>query len=114
MARLDAAAVTANKKVLLHPAKSREVVASSNEVAIKVGDFHGLLGIDGGREALEQRRWADAATEARTQMLEVGGEGVDAALRLGGEGLDRAKSVTGRLSKRIGELPSRRRGDVED
>ena len=65
MARMDAAAGTANAKVLLHPTKSRAVVQSSNHVAIAVDDFHGRLGIESGRQSLEARRWVDAATEVR-------------------------------------------------
>jgi hypothetical protein len=44
LARMDAAAGTANMKVLLHPTTSRAVVDSSNHVAIAVVDFHGRLG----------------------------------------------------------------------
>lgn len=109
MARMDTAAGTANTKVLLHPGASREVVHSSNHVATAVTDFHGLLGIDRGRESLEAKRWADAATEARDKALETGADGVDAARRLGNETVDRAKSATGKLSSRITGF--RRRGD---
>ncbi len=48
MARMDAAAGTANSKVLLHPTTSPAVVQSSNHVAIAVVDFHGRLGIERG------------------------------------------------------------------
>jgi len=72
MARMDAAAGTANTKVLLHPTKSPAVVHSSNHVAIAVVDFHGRLGIERGRQSLEARRWVDAAAEARDKALETG------------------------------------------
>ncbi|MEV0286822.1 hypothetical protein AB0H36_22130 [Kribbella sp. NPDC050820] len=114
MARMDAAAGTANTKVLLHPTNSREVVQASNHVAIAVVDFHGRLGIEGGRESLEARRWADAATEVRDKALEAGADGVDAARRLGNETFDRAKSVTGRLPSRITGRALRRRDDNEE
>ena len=74
MARMDAAAGTANTKVLLHPTTSRAVVHSSNHVAIAVVDFHGRLGIESGRQSLEARRWADAAAEVRDKALETGAE----------------------------------------
>jgi hypothetical protein len=96
---------------LLHPTASRDVVHSSNHVANAVVDFHGRLGIEGGRESLEARRWADAATEVTDKALEVGADGVDAARRLGNETLDRTKSVTGMLSSRITERAFRRRRD---
>lgn len=93
IARMDAAAATANAKVLLHPTASRAVVYSSNYVATGVVDFHGRLGIGDTRESLEARRWLDAVAEVRDKALETGSEGIDAAGRLGTETLDRAKSV---------------------
>jgi hypothetical protein len=44
MARMDAAAGTANTKVLLHPATSPAVVQSREHVASVVADFHGRMG----------------------------------------------------------------------
>jgi hypothetical protein len=55
MARMDAAAGTANEKVLLHATTSRAVVHSSLHVAIAVVDFHGRLGIERGRQSLRCR-----------------------------------------------------------
>jgi hypothetical protein len=114
MARMDAAAGTANTKVLLHPTAPRAVVHSTNHVAADVLEFHGRLGIERGRQSLEARRWVDAAAEARDKALETGAEGVDAARRLGNETVDRARSVTGKLSSGIGERVRRRRGDDEE
>jgi predicted transcriptional regulator len=114
LARMEAAAGTANAKVLLHPSASRSVVQSSNEVAVAVVDFHGHLGIERGREALEARRWGDAAAEVRNKVLVTGAEGVDAAKNLGNETLGRAKSVTAKLSSGIAERAGRRRTDGED
>ncbi|MGW5265013.1 hypothetical protein ACWEQG_28910 [Microbispora sp. NPDC004025] len=122
MARMEAAAGTANAKVLLHPTASRAVVQSSDQVAIAVVDFHGRLGIERDRRSLEARRWVDAAAEVRDKVLETGAEvrdkvletgaeGVDVARQLGNETLDRARSVTGRLSSGIAERALRRRGD---
>ena len=114
MGRMDAAAERANTKVLLHPASSRDVVLSSNHVAIAVGDFHGRLGIESGRQFLEARRWADAATEVRSKVLETGADGVGAARRLGTDTLGRARSAPGKFSRRIAERPLRRRGHGEE
>ncbi len=114
MARMGAAAGMANTKVLMNPAQAPAVVQSSNHVAIAVGDFHGRLGIERGRQSVEARRWADAATEVRDKALETGADGVAAARRLGDETLDRARSVTGKLSSRIAERALRRRGDDEE
>ena len=114
MARVDAAVGTANTKVLLHPTASPAVVHSGNHVAIAVVDFHGRLGIERGRQALDARRWVDAAAEARDKVLETGAEGVNAARRLGHETVGRARSVTGKVSSGIAERVLRRRGDHEE
>lgn len=114
MARMDAAAGTANTKVLLHPTTSRDVVHSRNQVSIAVVDFQGRLGIERDRQSLEARRWADAATEARDKALDAGSDGVDAARRLGNETLGRAKSATGKVSSRIAGRALRRRSDDEE
>jgi hypothetical protein len=114
MARVDAAASTANTKVLLHPTASPAVVQSGNDVAIAVADFHGRLGIERGRQSLDARRWADAAAETRDNMLETGAEGVNAARRLGNGTLDRARSVTGKLASGNAGRMLRRRGDDQE
>lgn len=113
LTRIDSAAGTANTKVLLHPASSRAVVQSSNQVVTAVVDFHGRLGIEDDRQALEARRWLDAVTEVKDKALETGAEGVDAARRLGNGTLDRARSVTGRLSGEIATRTLRARSDDE-
>jgi hypothetical protein len=86
----------------MHPGKAPAVVQSSNRVSGAIIDFHGRLGIESGRQALEAKRWVDAAVEVRSKALETGTEGFDAARHLGSETLDRAKSATDRLSGRIG------------
>ncbi|WP_329223879.1 hypothetical protein OG352_18275 [Streptomyces sp. NBC_01485] len=114
VARMSAAADTANAKVLLHPTKSPAVVQSSNHVATGVGDFHGRLGIESGRQSSDARRWVDAAAEARNKALETGAKGVGAARSFGNGTLDRASSVKGKLSSGIAERASRWRGNEED
>jgi hypothetical protein len=114
MARMDAAAGTANTKVLLHPATSPAVVQSREHVASVVADFHGRLGIESGRQSLEAKRWVDAASEVRDKVLETGAERVDVSRRLGNEALDRARSVQGRLSSGIAERALRRRGGEDE
>src|SRR4051794_13553668 len=51
LTRMDAAAGTANAKVLLNPIQSPAVVRSREHVAIAVTDFHGLLGIESGGQS---------------------------------------------------------------
>jgi hypothetical protein len=114
MARMDAAAGTANAKVLLHPTTSAAVVQSGEHVAGAVVDFHGRLGIESGRQSLEAKRWLDAATEVRDKVLETGAERVEVSRRLGNEALDRARSVPGRFSSGIAERALRRRGGQDE
>lgn len=109
-ARLDAAAAWANAKVLMHPAKSREVVLASNHVGIAVGEFHGRLGINSVRQSVEARPWAEAAAQVRAKALETSGDGVDAVRRLGKGTARTAKSAGGEVSRRVGERPFLRRG----
>jgi hypothetical protein len=114
MARMEAAAGTANTKVLLHPTTSPALVQSSNQVAISVVDFHGVLGIERGRESVEARRWLNAAAEMRDKVFETGAEGVAAGRQLGNQTLNRAKSLTGRISGGIVERVHRQRGNDEE
>ena len=111
LARMEAAAGTANAKVLLHPTTSPAVVQSSKHVAAGVYDFHERLGIESGHQSSEARRWVDAASEARDKALETGTKGVDAAKGLGNKTLDRANSVKGKLASGFAERARRRRGE---
>lgn len=114
VARMNAAADTANAKVLLHPTKSPAIVQSSNHVATGIHDFHGRLGIESGRRQSDARRWVHAAAEARDKALETGAKGVGVARSLGNETLDRAGSMKGKVSGGIAGLARRRRGDEEE
>ncbi|MFA1538060.1 hypothetical protein [Actinomadura monticuli] len=113
VARMDAAAGTANAKVLLHPTKSPAVVQASNHVATGVHDFHGRLGIESAERSAEARRWADAAAQVRDKALETGAKGVDVARSRGNETLHRANSVKDKLSSEITERARRLRGDEQ-
>jgi hypothetical protein len=110
LARMDLAASRANSKALLHPQSARAVVLSSNNVGSAVIDFQGLLGIERDRQALEARRWVDAASEMRDKVLETGSDGIDSAKRLGNETLVRTKSVSGKaVETGSGSLDAARR-----
>lgn len=136
MARMDAAAGTANAKVLLNPTTSRAVVHSTNHVATTVVDFHGRLGIGRDRQSWDARRWLDAAvevrdkvletgtevrdkvldsgTEVKDKVLETGAEGVGVASRFGVEAFGRAKSMMGKVSGEIAERAQRQLGSKEE
>ncbi|MGW4647074.1 hypothetical protein [Kitasatospora sp. NPDC004289] len=82
MARMDAAADTANSNVLLHLPAHRTVVGSINRAGIAVDGFHRPLGIESGRRSLEVTRWWDAArdpAQLKNATAEVGRKGGMAA-----------------------------------
>lgn len=125
MSRMDAAAGTANAKVLLNPASSRAVVRSTNQVATTVVDFTGRLGIERIRKLRSARRWLDAAVEVRDKalvtgaevkekVLETGAEGVGVASRIGMQAFGRARSMMGRASGEITERAQRQLGSREE
>ncbi|WP_129336312.1 hypothetical protein [Cellulomonas endophytica] len=109
LSRIDAAAGTANAKVLLHPGKSHVVVRTSNRIGDSVVALHEALGITDGRESVEARRWRDAAAEMRDDALDRGADGFDAAKNLGAEALGRARAVGGKASSGIGARLTRLR-----
>ncbi|MEJ3406116.1 hypothetical protein WDJ51_15380 [Rathayibacter sp. YIM 133350] len=120
LARMDAAAATANSKVLLHPLKPGEVVRSSNEVGADMLAFHETLGIADSRVTLERKRWAIAAIEARDNVRETGAAGVQIAGKLGAQGagavasfsVDAAHAVQGAAGDVTRNVISKlRRGD---
>lgn len=103
MARLDAAVGLANAQVLLHPVASKAVAGATNEVARRVLAFNEVIGAESSREALEAKRWSEAATEVRDGMVAAGAEGVETAKRIGGATFDKAKAVTGKVAKGVAE-----------
>lgn len=109
IARLDAAAARGNTRVLRHPTRARDVVHASNQVGAAVLEFHERLGIEGGRETVEARRWAEAAAEVGARAIKAGSDGVDAAQRLGTGTVRRARAAPSEVSKRVGERPFLRR-----
>ncbi|MBB2942682.1 hypothetical protein FB565_002395 [Actinoplanes lutulentus] len=136
LARMDAAAGTANAKVLLNPTSSRAVVHSTNHVATTVVEFNGRLGIERDRQSWNARRWLEAAVEVRDKVLdtgaevrdkvidtgttvgdkvlETGAEGVGAASRFGVKAFGRAKSMMGKVSGEIAGQAQRQLGSKEE
>jgi len=111
ISRIDDAAGTANRKVLLHPGKATSVVSSSNTVAGAVADFQGRLGIECDRNNLEARRWLEAAVEVRDKMRAGGAAGVTAARHASSQTVGTARSVTGAAAIEINQRLHRRRED---
>jgi hypothetical protein len=125
LARMDAAAGTANAKVLLNPTTAGAVVRSTNHVATTVVEFNGRLGIGADRQSRDARRWLDAAVEVRDKVvetgtevtgkvLETGAEGVGVAGRFGAGAFGRAKSMMGKVSGEITDRAQRQLGSKEE
>lgn len=107
LARMAAAASTANAKVLLHPTSAPAVVLSSNRASAAIVEFQGRLGIEQAGASTDARRWVEAATEARDRAIVTGTAGVDVARALGGETAQWARTVAGRLSSTVAERARR-------
>lgn len=110
LARMNAAASSANLKVLLHPTTAPAIVESRNAVAIDVHDFHGLLGIESGHESADATRWVDAAGEQWDKARQTGSEGVDTVKQFSSDALGHAKSARDKISNKF---TRRRSGEGE-
>jgi hypothetical protein len=107
--RMDAAAGTANAKVLLNPFDSRAIVGSSNRAATGVVRFNGLLGVADERESLEARPWLVAVGDAWDAARDQGVEGAAAARRLGAAAFGRGRAAADGLQLKLAEGALRRR-----
>lgn len=108
--RMEAAANTANSKVLFNPIQSPAVIKSSNHVVEGVEEFHGLLEIEGSLQSADARRWRDAASDRWDTTFESGVAGIGTVKSFGGSTLGHAKSATGKLSGKLSGRKLRRRG----
>ncbi|MBU2665415.1 hypothetical protein KOI35_18060 [Actinoplanes bogorensis] len=96
LARMDTAARTANKRVLLNPVSSPAVVRSSNRVMAGVLDFRDWLGIENSQETRKVRRWLDAAGDGVNAALNTGRGALDATVHHGGRALTATAQHSGR------------------
>ncbi len=108
--RMEAAANTANSKVLFNPIQSPAVIKSSNHVVEGVEEFHGLLEIEGSLQSADARRWRDAASDRWDTTFESGVAGIGTVKSFGGSTLGHAKSATGKLSGKLSGRKLHRRG----
>lgn len=108
LARMDAAAGTANEKVLLHPIKSGAVVRSGNEVGTDVVTFNERLGIEEARESIAAKQWRVAVSEVRDKVVGTGADGVEAVKVFSLKTFEGAKSAGEKLSREVARrLPHR-------
>ena len=83
------------------------MVRSTNDVVGEVVSFHGVLGIEGDRQLVEERRWTQAADDVRVRALDSGAEGLRAGRQLGAATFSRAKSVSGNVTGGVAERTQR-------
>ena len=114
VARIQAAAGTANSRVLFNPIQSPAVVQASTSITASVGDFHERLGIGASRQSVETRRWAAAAAEVRDRARTKGADAVGAGKRIGTETRELATSATDKVTRRVIERTRSRRQPNED
>jgi hypothetical protein len=109
LSRMDTAAAGANEQVLFHPLKSGRVVRSGNEVASDVVIFQERLGIEVDRSVIDTKPWREAVGDARDDVVETGGRGVEVARKLGMRSFEAGKAGRGKLTEATVErLPWRR------
>jgi hypothetical protein len=101
----------ANFKVLLNPFSSRGIVHATNSVAVDVGTLHGVLGIERELQAIEAKRWVEAAEGARDTVVEHGSQGVASAIRLKDSMLDKARRAVNEVAEDVAKRTAR---DSED
>lgn len=113
LARMDAAALSANRQVLFHPLKSGTVVRSGNELAADVIVFHERLGIEAAREPMHAKPWRVAVGEAKDATIETGGKAATAVAEFGVRSFDGAKAGVKTLSTVVAEQLPRRRHSTD-
>ncbi len=112
--RMDAAADSANNKVLFHPIKAGTIVRYGNEVAGDVLVFHERLGIDSERDAIAAKPWRTAVGEARDGAVETGQRGMSAATRFSVKTFESVKSGAEKIASDVAErLPLRRHDKLD-
>ncbi|ADG76151.1 conserved hypothetical protein [Cellulomonas flavigena DSM 20109] len=106
LARLDAAAGTANDKVLRHPTKARVVVATRNDVTGDVTELYRRLGVTREMTPVDARRWVEAAADVRDRVVEAGSGSVEAAVQVGTQAAGLARSAGSQVADRTRDVGS--------
>lgn len=107
LVRLDAAAQTANAKVLVHPAKAPAIATNCSEAAMAVVHLNHVLGIEDEAEAPRPRRWTQAVRESGGKAVVTGAKGVEIAKRAGDGTAKGAKAAGAKAGERARGLRRR-------
>jgi hypothetical protein len=111
LARLDATGQLTNWQVLTNPFKSQDVVRAANNTGEVVVTFHRVVGISDERQAIEAKRWIDAAEETRDDVFEFGSDRVEDAVKIGNAAFDRARRAVGEAAGGLSERLLRQRDE---
>jgi hypothetical protein len=114
LARLDATGQLTNWQVLTNPFKSQDAVKAANNTGEAIVSFHRVVGITDERQAIEAKRWVDAAEQTRDDVFEFGAERVDEAVKLGTTTFDRARRAVGEAAGGLSERFARRNAREAD
>lgn len=110
IARVAESGQTANRRVLVNPFDSPELVKVSNSIARAVGELRDVLELPTDPAELEARRWLAAAADARDVVIAAGTEGVEAAHRIGGQAAASARDAADSVLGNVAEGAARLRG----
>lgn len=111
--RINSASALANDKVLFNPISSSRVLRSGAETVRTVGFFQETIGISATHQSVDPRGWAEAAIDARDEMIDATTKVVEVTKRAGEETYNKAKSTTQRLSNQVFER-FQQKNDGED
>lgn len=98
LARIDAIAALTDGEILRNPFSSRTVTESVERTGADIARFHEVLGVPVERQALEAKRWTQAAVDIRDDAIAKGAEGVRATARASGKAVDDARHKLGRFA----------------
>lgn len=110
LARLDATGQLTNWQVFTSPFKSQDAVKAANNTGEAIVMFHRVVGVSDERQAIEAKRWVDAAEQTRDDVLEFGAERIEDAVKIGTSTFDRARRAVGGAAGDLSERLLRRRG----
>ncbi|MGB3730813.1 hypothetical protein [Microbacterium sp.] len=114
LVRMDAASARANSKKLFAPNASHKVVRIGNRIADDITAFHSRLSIEQSRDAIAEKRWIEAADDAREHIAAASVDTAKAVGRFAGETADNARTGAGKLLTGLGERLLRKDASGDD
>ncbi|MCS0499199.1 hypothetical protein [Protaetiibacter mangrovi] len=109
--RMDEVAGFTSATVLMNPFNSRKVVNSINSTGAEIAQFHGVIGVAGDRQAIEAKRWLDAAGDVRDDTIGKGAEAIEVTVQFGSDTFTKARKGVGRFATDVSERLLRERDE---